>query len=393
MEHQQRIQNLQKKLAQAGVDAYLVTQNVDIFYLTGSMQTGYVLVPVAGEPVFYVRRSVLRANEESVVPIIELGSLKTFNGKLKASFPDLFADGREIAVAADFDVLPVQIYQRLKSALPAVKWIDGSAMIRELRMIKSDYEIGLLKQAAVATDLAFQHGIAKLSAGMTELEFISEIELSLRRQGHMGVMRMRGYNQELITGIVSSGAAAAAPTYFDGPAGGEGLGAASPQGVGVKKIAAGEPILIDIGCTLNGYVTDQTRTAVIGDLPADLLHAYETAERILAHAESMLKPGVICEDLYVSALAYAKEAGLENHFMGFGKDQVKFLGHGIGLEVDEFPVLAKGFRYPLEAGMVLAVEPKFTFPGRGVVGIENTYVITDSGFERLTQTPGGLLRI
>lgn len=150
---------------------------------------------------------------------------------------------------------------------------------------------------------------------------------------------------------------------------------------------------MDVGCCIGGYVIDQTRTVVFGSLPDDLAYAYDASERILRSAEGLLRPGTVCEQLYAESLRLADDAGLADHYMGYGRDQVKFLGHGIGLEVDELPVLARGFNYPLEAGMVIAVEPKFTFPGRGVVGIENSYAITTDGFEKLTISREGLIRL
>ena len=132
---------------------------------------------------------------------------------------------------------------------------------------------------------------------------------------------------------------------------------------------------------------------MIGDLDPELQRAYDVAEQVLRATEARLQPGVIAEHLYLLALDQVQEAGLSAHFMGYGADQVKFLGHGIGLEIDELPVLAKGFKYPLAPGMVIAIEPKFTFPGRGVVGIEDTYLITDNGYEKLTISREGILRV
>jgi len=227
--------------------------------------------------------------------------------------------------------------------------------------------------------------------GMMELELVARMEHMFRMQGHIGMMRMRGYNQEIITGMVASGDAAAEPTYFDGPAGGRGLTPASPQGSSFKVIAANEPILVDIGCCIDGYVIDQTRTLVIGALEADLKAAYDAAEAIIRATEEKLKPGTVCEQLYTDALEMAASFKLSEYFMGYGEDQVKFLGHGIGMEIDEWPVLARGFKQRLEPGMVIAVEPKFTFPGRGVVGIENTYLITENGCVKLTTAPEGVI--
>jgi Xaa-Pro dipeptidase len=395
IDYRERVERLQGKMRIQQMDAFIVTQNVDLYYLTGSMQTGYLVVPAEGEPVFYVRRSLSRAERESCFPVEPSGPLRSWGERLKRRFPDCLkpADKPEPIIAAEYDVLPVQLQMKLVQALPWAKCTDGSAAIRETRMIKSAYEIGRIREAARVIDAALEHALTLLAPGMAEFELMSEIEYFIRRQGHLGLMRMRGYNQEIITGMVGGGAAAAEPTYFDGPAGGQGLSAASPQSASRKPFAEGEPILIDIGCCIDGYVIDQTRTAVIGSLPGDLEDAYAVSELILRRTEELLVPGTISEQLYMQSLLIADDAGLSQHFMGYAEDQVRFLGHGIGLEIDELPVLAKGFTYPLEPGMVIAVEPKFTFPGRGVVGVENSYAITDSGFEKLTFSREGIIRV
>lgn len=394
-EYVERVQRLQERLQQKRIDGCMITQNVDIYYFTGSMQTGYLFVPAEGEALFFVRRSVVRAQGEAAVKVEPLGSFRGFGERLADVYRGLFdaasAASRKLRLAAEFDVLPVQQLQRLEAVLPGAEWVDGSMLIRELRMIKSAAELACIREAARIIDLAFEDAVQQLQPGMTELELMSRIELFIRRQGHLGIMRMRGYNQEVITGMVGAGEAAAMPTYFDGPAGGQGLSAASPQSAGRRPIQSGEPILIDIGCCIEGYVIDQTRTAVIGTLTDDLARAYETSEQIIRSIEERLRPGTVCEQLYMHSLQMAHDAGLGDHFMGYGDDQVKFLGHGIGLEIDELPVLAKGFSYPLQPGMVIAIEPKFTFPGRGVVGIENSYAITESGYEKLTITREGLI--
>lgn len=393
LEYQQRQSRLVEKMRAGGVDAFLVTQNVDIYYLTGTMQAGFMIVPVEGEPVFYVRKSVERAKVEAACEVRELASFRSFGKQLTDDYPKLFATSGRPAVATEYDVLPVQMFERLQAALPNVQWHDGSVMFRELRMIKSEYELELMKESARVVDLAFERAVGELHAGMTDIELMVGIEQTLRLNGHAGVMRMRSYNSELITGMVASGADAAVPTYFDGPAGGRGLSAAAPQSSGFKRIDRNEPILIDIGCMINGYVIDQTRTVVIGELPDHLLRAYEVSEHILRETEKKLHPGTVCESLYYAALDLADEAGLADHFMGYGADQVRFLGHGIGMEIDEYPVLARGFTYSLEPGMVIAIEPKFTFPGEGVVGIENTYAVTANSYERLTMSREGLIRL
>lgn len=393
-EYISRHQRLQKKMIDQHIDAIIITQNVDLYYFTASMQTGFLFIPSVGEAVYYVRRSLQRAQEETTkaVEVVELGSMKSFGERLSNQFPQVFRQDVKPMIATEFDVLPVQVFRRLESAIPGCDWADGSLMVREVRMIKSATEVAKIKEAAQLIDLALEHAITNIKEGMRDVELMSLIETYVRERGHLGLMRMRGYNQEIITGMVGSGVAAAVPTYFDGPAGGQGLSAASPQSAGHKRIARNEPVIIDIGCCVEGYVIDQTRTLVIGELNEEIMQAYEVSESILHATEGLLKPGTICESLYINALEMAEQAGLSKHFMGHGSDQVKFLGHGIGLEIDELPVLAKGFKYPLEAGMVIAIEPKFTYPGVGVVGIENSYLITDTGFEKLTCSREGLIK-
>ncbi|MED4604460.1 aminopeptidase P family N-terminal domain-containing protein, partial [Paenibacillus validus] len=219
-EYKQRVGRLQHKLQTGGFDGMVVTQNVDLYYLAGSMQTGYLIVPASGDPKFFVRRSVARAEEESAWPVEPLGSLREFAGQLGAAFPDLAAiTGRSpVKLAAEFDVLPVQLFQRLQQSLAHVEWKDGSALIRETRMIKSPFEIEAIRSAARVINDAFEDAFGWLKPGMTELEAMSRMEYFVRERGHIGIMRLRGYNQEVITGMLWAGDAAATPTYFDGPA-------------------------------------------------------------------------------------------------------------------------------------------------------------------------------
>ncbi|WP_313999929.1 Xaa-Pro peptidase family protein [uncultured Paenibacillus sp.] len=387
-----RIERLQAVLREEGAEGLLVSQSTDLYYLTGTMQAGYAFVPAEGEPALYIRRSLERARRESRIRTVELGSFRMFAATLEADFPVL-SKGESVCVAAPLDALPAQTYVKLTELFASigVRITDGSSVMRRLRMTKSPWELERISSAAAAAAEALEESLNGLREGVTELEWMARFEYEIRRRGHIGVMRMRAYNMEVLTGMVGSGAAAAEPTLFDGPAGGRGLGPAVPQSVSRKPFARNEPILIDIGCCIDGYVIDQTRTAVIGELPEKLAAAYDTAERIMRRAQELLVPGTTAEALYAETLRMAEAAGLADHFMGFGADRVRFVGHGIGLEVDEWPVLAQGFDIQLAPGMVLAVEPKFTFPGLGVVGIENCYAVTAGRPLTLTRSPEELI--
>lgn len=387
LEYERRIGRMQEQMAKERMDACLITQNVGIYYFTGTMQTGYLFIPAQGKATLYVRRSVQRAMEEAQVPVQALVSFRNFEQQLSADYPDVFKAQAQVAIGADLDVLPAQLYIRLQQILPTVKWQDASVLLRTVRSVKSAHEIACIERVARVVEEAVAAGLRELREGMTELALIATMERELRMRGHEGMIRMRAYNQEIVTGMVAAGEAAATPTYFDGPAGGRGLSPALPKSASRRPIQRNEPILLDINCSIDGYVIDQTRTAVIGSLSPKLRNAYDAAVSILRRTEAALRPGAVPEDLYVQSVEQAAKANLADHYMGYGRDQVKFLGHGIGLEIDEWPVLARGFRDPLQPGMVIAVEPKFTFPGEGVVGIENSYVITEDGCKNLTRLP------
>lgn len=194
-------------------------------------------------------------------------------------------------------------------------------------------------------------------------------------------------------GNVTTGASGAAPTYFDGPVGGFGLTPANnPHGAGWKVIGRNEVVYIDYTCVINGYTADGARMFVIGDVSEQLRKAHAASLEIQAALVAMIRPGVLCEEVYAKSVALADQMGLEPHFMGIGGDRVRFIGHGVGLELDEYPIFAKGVKMPLAAGMTFALEPKFVFAD-GAIGTENTFVLTNGGPQALTRAPEDIIRV
>lgn len=377
-EVKQRIQLLQKRLRELDIDGVLLSQNIGVYYYSGSMQNGLLMIPQSGSPCFYVKKSLARATQETHLETEEMGRFRELGERIRVRFGSFQKVGMEL------DVLPYSIATRYQKLFPDAELVDCSWELRLLRAIKTSYELTQIQTAAQIVDEVLQELPSWLREGVTELELAANIEYFFRLRGNQNIYRMRGYNQELALGMVSSGAAAASPTYFDGPAGGLGVSTASPQGAGRKSIARGEPILVDISTVVEGYIVDQTRMAVIGEMAPKHQDAYQKTQAILREVEKLGKPGIPWQDLYLRSLEMVKELGLSDHFMGYGRDQAKFLGHGVGLELDEAPILAKGFSQPLEEGMVIAIEPKFTFPGEGVIGVENTYVVTKEGLQSLS---------
>jgi Xaa-Pro aminopeptidase len=225
---------------------------------------------------------------------------------------------------------------------------------------------------------------------MREIDLAAEFECRLRKAGSEGYVRMRAFNQELFQGLaVSTGGPSFG--FFDGAVTGRGLSNASPHGASLETVAPNTPVLFDYTGVFQGYITDMTRIFVIGDLDEELKHAFEVSLSIQEMLRASLKPGAICEELFLLAAEMAEKAGLKDNFMGMPGEQARFVGHGVGLELDEFPVLAQGFKMPLQQGQTVAIEPKFVFPDKGVVGIENTFAVTAEGGEKMTDLPDNIV--
>ncbi|HET8540842.1 MAG TPA: Xaa-Pro peptidase family protein [Anaeromyxobacter sp.] len=378
-----RVSTYQASLAERRLAGALLLNAVDVFYLAGTRQNGALLVPAAGAPVLLVRKSLARARAESAV-----ADVRPFppSRDLAAA---LGASGR-IGVA--LEAIPAATVEWWRRQLPGAELVDASGLLREQRSVKSESEVETMREGARRICGAFAEIPAFLRPGMRELDVSAEVEYRLRRAGNEGVPRLRAFNAELFVGLAVAGDGAAAPGYFDGPVVGAGLSPAYPQGASARTVRPGDPVLVDFTAVHGGYVVDMTRVAVCGALDPALSRALDVARAIQDELARSLRPGVPCAELWEHARAMAEQARLGDFFMGPPGDQARFVGHGVGLELDELPVLAPGFKAALRAGQTVAVEPKFVFPGAGAVGIENTFVVRDGGGEKLTSAlPDDLL--
>lgn len=376
-----RFRKLQQYMAVEGLDAVIIVQNADLFYFTGTIQSGNLYVPLEGEPLYMVRKDFLRARMESGLrEVVPFSSMKDIPMVLaNHSYPQPKRIGMEL------DVLPVNFFERYRNVFRQGEFIDATPLIRKVRMIKTHYEIHILKDAACQVDKVCRRAREIIREGMSDLELAAELEFTARKEGHQGLLRMRAFNAELFYAHIFSGADSAVPAYMDTPLGGVGPSPAFGQGAGYKKIRRNEPIIVDFAGCLDGYMVDQTRVFAIGGISDRLKRGYEdmllVQERMMALADNRATWG----EIYEECLALAVDQGYADSFMGNKGAQVSFIGHGIGIEIDEYPFLARGFKeMTLETGMVFAFEPKVVFPGEGAIGIENTFYLTDHGLKPLT---------
>jgi Xaa-Pro dipeptidase len=385
-ELENRIRGLQHYLRSQNLDGALIVQNTDLFYFAGTIQQAHLYIPAQGEALLMARKDFERARRESaldqVVPLDsprQIGALLADHG---LPFPK--------RLGMELDVLPANLYFQYR------KWFDGAEIfdvahgIRLQRAVKSAYELALMQKAAGFADQVAAHLPTLLAEGRSEIEVAGEVEAFARRLGHQGIVRMRLWGSELFYGHLMAGPAAAEPSYLASPTGGAAVSAAVAQGPSFHPIRPGQPILLDYVFAHQGYLADHTRIFCLGELPADLARAQADMVAIQNKIKTMMVPGTPAGAVYAKAVDLAAAAGYEEYFMGCGATRIRFVGHGVGLELDEYPFLAKGQEMVLAENMVVALEPKVIFPGKGVVGIENTHVVTPKGLEPLTRYPDGV---
>jgi Xaa-Pro dipeptidase len=376
-----RIGKFRKKLSRHGVDYAVILQNVDLFYFTGSLQNAVLVMPAEGESLFMVQKNIERARIESPLEVIPIRRDKDVKDILQ---------GRGILkgkAGMELDVVPVLTYERWKAILGIDEAVDISGVIKELRLIKSPYEQKQVKKSGEICAHIFEKGKGIIHEGMRELDIDGLLGSEGRRFGHQGFLRMRGLNQEMMTIYITHGRSSTIVSGADVPISGVGITHAIGQGASLNVVKRDVPLIIDYGGGYNGYITDETRVYVVGRLNEKFLHAFETAREIVEDAVQFGKEGVNGTELYNRSHAIAKKAGLLDHFMGHGPSQVGFIGHGLGLEINELPVITPRHSMVLREGMVFAFEPKFIFPGEGAVGIEVDFIVRRDRLERVTDYP------
>jgi Xaa-Pro dipeptidase len=380
-ELENRYSRLQQLMISENLEAVLVIQNADLFYFTGTTQSGCLYVPSHGLPLYMVRKDPMRARMESgLKEVIPFGSMKDTPGILS-----LYGYPEPKRIGMELDVVPVNFFERYRKIYPNAEFLDATPIIRQVRMIKSHYEIHLMKDAADQIHRVWQRACEIIRVGATDLEIAAELEYTARRDGHQGLVRMRGFNSELFYAQIFSGTDSAVPSYSDTPLGGLGLNTSFGQGAGLKRIEANEPILVDFGGCSDGYLVDQTRVFAIGGISDRLKRGYDDMLTIQHRMTEIAVAGIPWTAVYDECLRMAQDMGYADSFMGAKGSQVSFIGHGVGVEIDEYPFIARGFtNMLLEVGMAFAFEPKLVFPGEGAIGIENTFYLSNDGLKQLT---------
>jgi len=365
----------------------VIFSKINQYYFTGTMQDGMLLIPRNDEASYWVRRSYERAMDESLFP----------NIKQMDSFRDASVTIGKLSdiVYLETEVLPIGFMQRLQKYFPFSSSKSLDMQVAWTRAIKSPYELLIMERSGKIHQRILEvivPGILK--EGISELEFTIKLYSLMVAEGHQGIVRFGMFDTEMGIGQIGFGVNSIYPTYFNGPGGNRGPSPAVPfLGSPERKLKKGDLVFVDIGCGVEGYHTDKTMTYMFGKpLSKEVIEIHEQCVAIQNKLAEMLKPGAIPSKIYDTVINELSPDFLEN-FMGYGSRKVKFLGHGIGLTIDEIPVIAQGFDNPLQEGIVMALEPKKGIKGIGMVGIENTFIITPQGGRCITGDHPGLMLV
>ena len=377
-----RIKKLQSRMD--GMDGALLFQAVDMCYFSGTAQDGLVYIPKDGEPVVMMKRSLERAQVESPLEVLPLRNMKNLKSDLGIS--------DSATIGLEMDVLPCSFYFRVAKALGNAAFVDVAEKIKHIRSVKSEFELGLVREAARILEAGFSSLPDCVKEGMTEVDLICRLESAMRSMGHQGALRFRRFNSVVPLGHVMSGPEAAFPSFLASPTGGRGTSLVFPQGAGFRKIKRNEPIFVDSVGIYNGYIADATRIFSLGKLEASLEEAYNAACQIEETIARELVAGKTGRELFELSEAEGERLGYKDFLGGPNGRKCGFVGHGVGLELDEYPVLGPLDHEILE-NMTIAVEPKMIYPDKGVLGIEDTFLTTRGGVERLTNMPREIWQI
>lgn len=374
-ERDRRLGSVRRLMAAEGVDALLVCDLSNIYYLTGRVFAGHIYIGSReGDVIYFVKRP----------------SMLEGDGVVRIRKPEQMAESIGLSAPAtlglELDLISATMAQRLGATFAGATVVNGTGIMRQARAVKTEYELSKLRRSGVLHEECYRQIPKLFEEGMTDIELEIEIERELRLKGCLGQFRISGDSMETFMGTLIAGKNADAPSPYDFAMGGEGLDPSLPMGAHGEIIRPGDTVMVDLCGNFTGYMTDMTRVFSLGEIPELARKAHDCSRAIHARLRKDAVPGAKASDLYGTAMQMVEEAGLKEYFMGH-RQQAGFIGHGVGIEINELPVIAPRSRDILAEHNVIALEPKFVIPGCGAVGIENTYIVTRDGLECITNAP------
>ncbi len=376
-EHQLRINKIREALGQhESACGIFITDNANLFYVTGRVFAGIMYIGPTGEPLYFIRRPVELSGDN----VVYIRKPEDMANVVATRF------GHMASIGLELDTMAYSMVKRLSGIFPASEIINISGAMRKARAVKTPYEVKLIAESGVKHERVYRRIPHLYQEGMTDIELQVEIERTSRLEGCLGQFRICGGSMELYMGSILTGENADSPSPYDFAMGGAGMDPSLPVGANGSEIKPGNTVMVDMNGNFNGYMTDMTRVFSLGNIDQLAQKAHACSIRIHRELSKMAVPGVEAKSLYEEAMRIVRDEDLETYFMGH-RQHAGFIGHGVGIEINELPVIAPRSRDILEVNNVIALEPKFVIPHIGAVGIENTYVVTAQGLQCLTNAP------
>ncbi|MCL6446846.1 MAG: Xaa-Pro peptidase family protein [Armatimonadetes bacterium] len=384
-----RLKIFQKRLSELEVDAAVLVLSRDIFYYTGTAQP-CILAVTQTDYFLIVRRAldfVLNETWIDASKILKNGSFKEVLLRLNE------AGIKKGKLGLEMDVLPAELFLKIMKIFADFKPVNISEEIIRQRMKKDQDEIDLIRTACKIMNAGHQRVLEVLSEGMTELELAAEVEYAHRKAGHEGILSMRNFDFYISRGPLSSGENLFKVSGFSNTITGIGLSPAVPAGPSLRKIKSGDIIIVDIPTCHQGYHCDETRTYVLGKAGAEVTDLFKSLRDISDHVLASLKDGIKCSELFGTAYACARRLGVEDYFLGLEPRKGNFIGHGIGLDANEPPILFERSDFVLRSNFVITIEIHLTHPEHGAVKLEDMVLIKENGCEILSVTERDLFLV
>lgn len=380
-EFNMRLEKIIKAMNENSTDAILIASSTNLYYISGTIFRGYTYITKDKKYLFFLVAPSKGTESKTLFNIHKPELIPDILTKLDFPVPG--------SVGLEFDDLYYNDVIRLQKLFPHSRIVNGSAVLRKARLTKTEFEIQKIREDGMHQARAYSHIPKVYREGMTDLELQIEIERILRLEGNLGYLRVAGARMELNMGSIIAGENADAPSPYDFALGGAGVDPSLPVGANGSIILPGTSVMVDMNGGFNGYQSDMTRTWRLGELTDIAYKAHDCSIKILRTLEKFAFPGTPISHLYSTAKNIVEKEGLSDFFMGHSS-KAKFIGHGVGIELNEAPVIIERNNQLLEENMVIALEPKFVIPHVGALGIENTYCVREHGLENLTVFPDEL---
>lgn len=369
-----RHKRMQQIMRAQQVDACLLTGPANLCYAIGMVANAYFYLPDEGSAFLFVHRS-MPMEGEGIFPYSRLEEIPQILQEEGLDMP--------LTIALEEDEISAREYQRLINVFSPAQPVSNANIARTARMVKTPYEIAQMRIDGAKLAECYARVPQLYETGMTDLEFSAAIEHDLRRHGHHGLFRTFGFRMEAHMGTVLVGDNAAYPSPYDFSLGGKGMHPLLPLGPAGHVMQEGMSAMVDLSGNFSGFMLDLSRTFSVGALPQRAHDLHRLSIEMMETLADAGKAGVPCNQLYEKAYELVERHDAKDGFMGL-KKQAKFIGHGIGYEINELPVISARYAVPLEENMVIALEPKFIVPGVGAVGVEDSFIVTKKGLESIT---------